>query len=207
MYHFEIAARLVVALRRKSTSATGTLYERKHREKTTIQLDYIFPWCDGDCKVLTMTETKTGYMCASMVLAKGSGDRYAVHVRRLELEERHNKKIMESAKGLPCDQRPPRDLRTEDHSKNEIHYLDPWTSSRTAGGSKTRSRACAVPCGVRKSDERQKKRKHPDRSHLDQRRSQESATTQQESGTLLRQLEAAQYDDDVFTRRPERDWP
>ena len=87
MYHLEIAARLVVALRRKSTSATGTLYERKHQEKTTIQLDYIFPWCDGDCKVLTMTETKTGYMCATMVLAKGSGDRYAVHALKQMIDE------------------------------------------------------------------------------------------------------------------------
>ena len=30
-------------------------------------------------------------------------------VRRLELAERYNKKIMENAKGLPWDQRPPRD--------------------------------------------------------------------------------------------------
>ena len=53
-----------------------TLYERKHKDKITIQLDDMFPWGDGDCKVLTMTETKTGYTCATMVLAKGSGDRY-----------------------------------------------------------------------------------------------------------------------------------
>ena len=46
-------------------------------------------------------------------------------VRRLELEERHIKKIMESAKGVPWDQRPPEIIQTEDHSKNEIHYVEP----------------------------------------------------------------------------------
>ena len=46
-----------------------TLYERKHQDKTTIQLDYMFPWGDGDCKVLTMTETKTGYTSATIVHA------------------------------------------------------------------------------------------------------------------------------------------
>ena len=42
----------------------------KHQDKTTIQLDCMFPWCEGDCKVLTMTETKTGYTSATMVLTK-----------------------------------------------------------------------------------------------------------------------------------------
>ena len=42
-----------------------TLYERMHQDKTTIQLDYMFPWNDGDCMVLTMTETKTGYTSAT----------------------------------------------------------------------------------------------------------------------------------------------
>ena len=64
-----------------------TLYERKHQDKTTIQLDYTFPWGDGDCKVLTMTETKTGYTCATMVLAKGSGNRYAVHALQQIIDE------------------------------------------------------------------------------------------------------------------------
>ena len=64
-----------------------TLYERKHQDKTTIQLDHMFPWGDGGCKVLTMTETKTGYTCASMVLAKGSGDRYAVHALKQTIDE------------------------------------------------------------------------------------------------------------------------
>ena len=64
-----------------------TLYERKRKDKTTIQLDYMFSWCDGDCKVLTMTETKTGFTCARVVLAKGSGDRYAVHALKEMIDE------------------------------------------------------------------------------------------------------------------------
>ena len=63
------------------------LYERKHKDKTTIQLDYMFPWSGGDCKVLTLTETKTGYTCATMVLAKGSGDRYAAHALKQMIDE------------------------------------------------------------------------------------------------------------------------
>ena len=47
----------------------------------------MFPWGDGDCKVLTMTETKTGYTCATMLLAKGSGDRYAVHALKQMIDE------------------------------------------------------------------------------------------------------------------------
>ena len=64
-----------------------TLYERKHKDKTTVQLDYMFPWDDGDCKVLAMTETKTGNTCATMVLAKESGDRYAVHALKQMIDE------------------------------------------------------------------------------------------------------------------------
>ena len=63
------------------------MYERKHKDKIKIQLDYMFPCGDGDCKVLTMTETKTGYTCATMVLAKGSGDRYAVHALKHMIDE------------------------------------------------------------------------------------------------------------------------
>ena len=63
------------------------LYERKHQDKTSIQLDYMFPCGDGDCKVLTMTETKTGYTSATMVLTKGSGDRYAVHELKQMIDE------------------------------------------------------------------------------------------------------------------------
>ena len=34
-----------------------------------------------------MTETKTGYSCATMVLANGSGDRYAVHALKQMIDE------------------------------------------------------------------------------------------------------------------------
>ena len=34
-----------------------------------------------------MTETKTGHSCATMVLAKGSGDRYAVHALKQMIDE------------------------------------------------------------------------------------------------------------------------
>ena len=34
-----------------------------------------------------MTETKTGYSCATMVLAKGSRDRYAVHALKQMIDE------------------------------------------------------------------------------------------------------------------------
>ena len=34
-----------------------------------------------------MTETKTGYTCATTVLAKGSGDRYAVHALKQMIDE------------------------------------------------------------------------------------------------------------------------
>ena len=37
--------------------------------------------------VLTMTETKSFCMCATMVLAKGSGDRYAVHAWKQMIAE------------------------------------------------------------------------------------------------------------------------
>ena len=63
------------------------LHERKHQDKTTIQLEHMFPWGDGACKVLTMTETTTGYTCAAMVLANGSADRYAVHASKQMIDE------------------------------------------------------------------------------------------------------------------------
>ena len=47
----------------------------------------MFPWDDDDCKVLTLTETKTGYTCATMVLVKGSGDRYVVHALKQMIDE------------------------------------------------------------------------------------------------------------------------
>ena len=47
----------------------------------------MFPWGGGDCKVLTMTERKTGYTCATMVLAKGSGNRYAVRALEQMIDE------------------------------------------------------------------------------------------------------------------------
>ena len=57
------------------------------------------------------------------------------------MEERHNKKIMESARGPPWDQRPPRD-----HADG-----GPFEERErpTGGGPKTWSRACAVPCILR----------------------------------------------------------
>ena len=77
----------VLSRSKENTHRPRTLYERKNQDKTTIQLDYMFLWCDGHCKVLTMTETKTGYTCTTMVLAKGSGDRYAVHALKQMIDE------------------------------------------------------------------------------------------------------------------------
>ena len=77
----------VLARSKENPHRPLTLSERKHKDKTTIPLDCMFPRGDGDCKVLTMTETKTGYSCATMVLAKGSGDRYAVHALKQMIDE------------------------------------------------------------------------------------------------------------------------
>ena len=55
-------------------------------------------------------------------------------VRRLELEERHYKNVMESATGPPCDHRPPFGTQhPEGHVKNQSYHEEPtdrWVNSQ-----------------------------------------------------------------------------
>ena len=105
-----------------------------------------------------------------------------------------------------------------------------WTVRRATGGPKTGSRTCTVPCGLwtnprlpstlgnrtrisphgglpakqdsksGKTDGNQKKRKHQDRDHQNQRRSQEPC---RRATYILPQklLEVTQCDDDFFARQ------
>ena len=66
----------VLARSKENPHRPRTQYERKHQDKTTIQLDYIFP-----------VIAKFWGAHALRFLAKGSGDRYTVHALKQMIDE------------------------------------------------------------------------------------------------------------------------
>ena len=82
-YRFEAGAKLVSWRMQRKIHCT------RESTKKRSQSNWItcFLRVTVDCKVLTMTETKTGSTCATMALARGSGDRYAVHALKQMIDE------------------------------------------------------------------------------------------------------------------------
>ena len=72
----------VLARSKENPHRPLTLSERKHKDKTTIPLDHMFPWCDGDCKVLTMTVRNDGLL----VRNDGIGQRIGRQIRSTRIE-------------------------------------------------------------------------------------------------------------------------
>ena len=68
-------------------------------------------------------------------------------VRRLEVAERYNKKIMENATGLPWgSETTQRSCRRRTIRTTRATTRNTWTVRRATGGPKTGSRTCTVPC-------------------------------------------------------------
>ena len=118
--------------------------------------------------------------------------------RRVELEESYDKRIMENAKGQPWDQGPPRD-----HADGgPFEGREPLRGTGMLGN-KTRSSPHGGLQSKRTSgkiDGTQKRRKHRDKSHQNQRRSQQP---HQRAKYILPQshMEVNQCDDDFFARQ------
>ena len=91
----------VLARSKENPHRPRTQYERKHQDHDSA--------CD--CKVLV-------YTCATMVLAKGSGDRYAVHVLKQMIDEVGDpqaifREILKERQSILLEQRQLFDLRVD----------------------------------------------------------------------------------------------
>ena len=117
-------------------------------QRCSLRQRFGFLWRDGGGTFSAETSEGYGERLASGHL--GNSNKHIVltqegvlrcrSFRRLELAERKNKKIMENVKGLPWDQRPPKD-----HADGGP-FEGRERPRGTPGGPKTGSRTCAVPC-------------------------------------------------------------